>query len=687
MEISSTSFQPSSLTDPSRLGVISLKDFLNSQEMEGILKDPLQGAKILKQLQEINFSELPPGIIESFLINNFLLTADIENAMRTSPHTLHFFLIFVAQMLKKEAYPWTFIQGKTFLAHLQDHASKFPPELGIFDYLMALGQDSLKIFEEVITERSKANLMGDNEEKIKKLVEILEKSKKLADNRFPNVGQFIEKLEKEIEQAKASLEIAQDIAMKLEDPVLSKKEKIKSVKEINYNLQEILLAYLIRRDNFESISLFLQARSFKNWHQNGFKEVCLEKTRNIAGGMLGITAQESSEMVAVAWNHYYSSACIFRDKDLFSLEQIEVLDDLIREKVIKRLFLYMLTTTEYAHEYRYRSNHPPESLAIPLSLHRIKKQESAFVPLVLPSHNLGLLIEPVKEDSEEVMATIYNTGWGLLNNHPVSADYLKYQTYVQMKIPSAELFNEGIWRAIRQLHDVPDPDRLYTLFKSFGSCKQESPSDHPSDFNHPQFTGTCVFQHMIAMIRHDFMKCEALGTKEMRAAAYRLVISDFSNFWGQNRFPIEEREQVLANQHDKKEIKLLEAWQDKELKLQAILNVAKSFNRHEQEGNILEYCSQQFTLAKSPHIPLEPATKALKETVSTYWKNQQKRVIEALEEMDLDDLPRKAASCYLYSRRREELSSVIQNRLAGHEDLMAAFKQRLDSYRITWITE
>jgi hypothetical protein len=649
-----------------------LTTFLMRDCQEELLQNPSEYEQIIQRIEQLNFACLPDHQIKSYLTQKEDLVINFEYALRVTPRTLKIFLKVVFQILKQEALPLTLLHGKSFFYHLKYFARLLPAENEISVYLNRLQSSSITLFEELLIEKIKIDLMLDVEEKMIRLTRLKERSGTLLIQKFPGISRFIEEIQENIEKGKTNISESEQI-YEILTASASQAEKIGVLKKLceNYSKRRMLLGYLLRRENFESLSLYLEGLSYTDWWAyNVFKEICLEKAQNIAQGRFALKPSDTSEWLAVAWNQYYLSACIYRDSSIFTPEQSKIIDELIKEDVIKCLARYMQTSYEddnEHHEYGTTNSLEP---SIPLSLDLVKHQKKVLFPVLLPSHVVGLLVE-----CEEV--AIYNTGDGIKANHPKTADGLKYQTCLRMTMPDQNLFKEDFWREIRKLKMGGNPDQLYALFSRWG-CKPISISDHPLDFEFPQLTGTCLFQHMQALARDMFMRCEKLGTKEMRFAAYRIVASDFMNFIGKTRFPIEKRHDLLQQKQNLEEVELLETWLEKEQKLHAILNLAKSFDRNKSEGNHLEYLSRQFISSKSAELSLEKDAKALREVRLIYWKSQHQRALEVIKKTPLDKLPKKAARIYKYSKFKEETAKFILECVSGEPELMQAFKKKLE---------
>ena len=647
----------------------SLPFFFSSSLLtqEQLLKNQLEFTKKLQEVATLDFFHLP-YFLENFFLQNISFLTNKEQGY---PHTVQFFFAIIGHMLKKNTWPWSLIQGKSFLSHLKSYQEILPSHLGIAQYLNSFDKETLELFEEVVYEKLKINPIVDKEEKLQRLNILKVKAQKLVEKAFPGALFFIEEIEREQETHETYIEIVKKIDEQLESSSLSQKEKIQILAgwiSSNFSLRETLLGYLVTKDNFEAISLFLSSLSGRFWSYRIFKEICLEKAQNIEGGKPSVKVSDTSEWVAVAWNNYYLSPdCIFRNENLFTPAQIHIIDTLMQEKVIKLLFLYMVTTLQDTCENHLADTNKAFMPGTPVFLNRLKQQKHVLLPLALTAHAIGLLVEP------NGTLSLYNTGWGLRGNHPESTDGIKYQTYLRKKnVPLTALFNETLWQKIRAMRDSNDPDQLYKLImEGLGhSGSQELLSNHPVDYEAIQNSETCIFQHIQAILRDQFMQCEKLGDKEARYVIYKIVMADFMLFVGKERFLLEKQ----PNEHE-----LFETWQEKKEKLDAISDLAKTVNRNERE-DVLEYLYKEITFAKSPE-GLNSTT--LGKAYALYWKNRHARTIAFLKTTPLDKLPKLAAFNLKYSLIKEGIENVVQERLSNNQELMEKYKKQLIRYGIS----
>jgi hypothetical protein len=191
----------------------------------------------------------------------------------------------------------------------------------------------------------------------------------------------------------------------------------------------------------------------------------------------------------------------------------------------------------------------------------------------------------------------------------------------------------------------------------------------------------------MAAIRDQFMQCEELGSKEMRYAAYRIVISDFSLFLGKEaqRKMVADLSHFSASENYRKEVaEMLSIWEPKEKKLQAILQLTQSIRREDIPGkNSLRYFYEQNALAKGspPFDTLIPATASLAEAYQTYFLYRRQQQIFLLKELrhlkaDIvrapfeEQFPIDALYCLKYARTEEEREEIKQTILEELQDGM-----------------
>ena len=258
----------------------------------------------------------------------------------------------------------------------------------------------------------------------------------------------------------------------------------------------------------------------------------------------------------------------------------------------------------------------------------------------------------------------------------------KAQTVVRKHEIPIELvfFNEEIWVKIQNMCFSKDVDSLYSLIwdSLCAHGEKEAASEDPHDYESPQHNGSCIYQHMQALIRDQFMSCSQLGSKAVRYAAYRLISSDFALFIGDIRFQkaINERNPLIHQ-------RLFQAWEEKKKKLQAILSLAKDIIPGE---NALEYlCSlldRTRNIQNTNKIFLnfdDRAFQHLIQTTSLYRQQLRERALEQMTNMSLEELPHRAAVNVVRTNFGDETFAIVKGRLGEYPALMEEFKKCLIS--------
>lgn len=652
---------------------------------EKALNNPIEFANYVRAFTNADIQSLfKLGHLTSYLIHFGSLFS--THSLYNHSCTLQFFLVVIEQIVKKGAIPWSLISGRSFLGHMKELSSMAPSEMGFKEYLMNLGEHAISVFEEIVRKKAQISSMTiDSKEKINRLNQLHNDAYFLEERGFPGAREFIDDLKQEIEEEKNRLEQAERLFQEMQQPLLSKIEKAKLLdKELDtYQLRAAFIGNLIMRSDFQAISTFLDSmRSAKDCASWIFQAICLEKVQNIE---LPIVCLETAiESLACIWNLYYQSPnSIFRNEKLFTLEQQNLIDQLIQEKVITLLFSYMATAREDALSQRVSENP-----SIPSSLHLITKGKNIFLPLNVFYHQMGLLITPTLEG--KASCSIFNTGVGVEKNHPTIKDGKKVQTVVRKhNVPTGLLFNEEIWTKIQKMRCSQDVNMLYSLILDVlcAEGEKEGASEDCHDYESPQHMGSCTFQHMQALIRDQFMTCDQLGSKKMRYAAYRIIISDFALFVGDISFQMDQHELIDQNQS-----LLLQAWEEKKSKLQAILGLVKAIDRYEMpKENVLEYiCAFLDSVKNIQGINKvasnlhDEAFQYLKQASTLYRDQLRERAIQRMTEMALEELPATAA---LNIRRTDfvnEIFAIVKERMAEHPLLMEKFKTHLSDRNIHW---
>jgi hypothetical protein len=186
-----------------------------------------------------------------------------------------------------------------------------------------------------------------------------------------------------------------------------------------------------------------------------------------------------------------------------------------------------------------------------------------------------------------------------------------------------------------------------------------------------------MFHHIQALVRETFMSCEKLGNKEERFSAYRIVMSDFLIYMGEQRFPMTFRKSI--NEKDPHSVELFEAWEEKESKLQSILTLVKSYDPENNDKNVLEYFYQIFIQAKNQNISSDPTVNGLKKIMTAYWQNQHRRSLESLKKIPANELPLHAAFNLKYSKFKDEYAQAVTNLFSGNSQAISEYNKYSES--------
>jgi len=685
--------------DPLQLQVAQLDMLPTSEKIEDFLLLPIEKQEQLLQnapafsqkLDQIRgLNDFPLDCFQNFLSTYFsnmgCMVTNMQQTHATYPNAMRFFLAATTILIEKGVWPWTLIYEKTFLEHAQNIGLMLPQESELRQALSAIDQNAIDAFNTIVYEYSKYEHYTNVEKKHDILLTLKHKTQALADTSFPRAKAFCDFLDEKLVQTQNLSRAVNEAYLFLEEQSPPRLDQYSST----VVFQDAMRAHLALKGSFNEISLFLASSSETYWPQALFQSICLEKAQHIEKA--SHTALESPRFLASAWNEYYrsSDARIFRSDILFTPLQRQEIHRIIQDDIITLLFLYTVTVTENKYESMShdRGFIPPPTA--PLSLNLLEVRNRILIPLTILNHAMGLLIE--KDGEKTVCLSLYQTGKGLRNktayNHPESADGMKYQTFLRKtNIAYNNILNQNVWKKIRSQTKAQEPDDLYRIVMeelAQGGTSAPAPT-HSVDFEAPQHSGSCLYQHLQAMVRDRFMQSETLGTKEVRYVAYRMVMAEFQLFIAQKKFPDRTaiREEISCAPGDRG---LLKTWEEKEKKLLAILELARSIKN--EEKNPLLYIYELLTVSKNnPELVHKDAVaQKVSQAYKTYREAKRNWLMDMLKETPKELLPDEIAFNLKFTPFKSDLIALAREKLDGNEALVKQFKESLCRHRVHNVT-
>ncbi|MDP1835932.1 MAG: ankyrin repeat domain-containing protein [Chlamydiales bacterium] len=149
-------------------------------------------------------------------------------------------------------------------------------------------------------------------------------------------------------------------------------------------------------------------------------------------------------------------------------------------------------------------------------------QKFVLVPTGFKGHAALLLVE---KGDKTAKITMYNTGGGLVQEHPQWKNSNRYQTFkVIEEVPLEDLENVELWQKfVEESSQATSMDPVYVCFEELGRRGHlVDPSCDSEDFESKQLNGTCSLHCYLALFRHQIMTL-AEGTKQEKLTAYRLT--------------------------------------------------------------------------------------------------------------------------------------------------------------------
>lgn len=284
------------------------------------------------------------------------------------------------------------------------------------------------------------------------------------------------------------------------------------------------VAYLLAENShFEALVRSFDAEYEKNYRNKIQFHFLLEKAAVPDPGPTfyhGLAHRFTSAAFYTMLKSYLDSSDFANLADEFAQDRVQQIREEVRAATVLSALHKELSPREYAKQSQK-------------NLSELELGKSTLIPFCSLGH--AVLFRASQDSPNTFSLTLYNTGRGLVNNHPQWESTNKYQTHLTVSgIPkSALLDTDRLFDYFSEQEKSDELGATYDFLDALVQCggTREAPSIREDDYEQKQASGTCAASCFFAYFRHQLVSRH--GTESQGLALYKKIKAGALLPWGE----------------------------------------------------------------------------------------------------------------------------------------------------------